>query len=166
MAKHFLHEVVHQLSILESLLQVPVDLLRFFNGWPDSCHLNFFVLFVVLLCLFILASIIIPKLVSRQTHTFRLLLNLRAFGPFSIGFSDFSSSFFLVLLLSHLILGFYTLIVNPLVVNETESLLRLEWLLFKPLINRLTLSHKINNNLNELAKIFSKTSADQNLIQF
>ena len=60
-------------------------------------------------------------------------------------------------------MGFNANIVKPLEVNEAESLLRLEWLLFKPLVNRLTLSHNLNNNLNELAKIFSKTSADQTL---
>ena len=54
-------------------------------------------------------------------------------------------------------MGFNANIVKPLEVNEAESLLRLEWLLFKPLVNRLTLSHNNNNNFSELTKIFPNT---------
>ena len=59
-AKHFRHEVVHHLSILKSLVQVRVDLLRITNSSNNSSHFNFFVLFIVLISFFNLASVFIP----------------------------------------------------------------------------------------------------------
>ena len=60
-------------------------------------------------------------------------------------------------------MGFDANIVKPLEINEAECLLGLEGLLFKPLVNRLTLSHNNNNNFSELTKIFPNTPTNQTL---
>ena len=161
-AKRLLQEVVHQFCILECLLQISVNLLRMLNSWSDSFHFLFFINFIVLLSFFILASMFIPQVKWLQTHALTLCLSLGQILPFTEHCLYWSNFIFFILLRSHLFMGFNANIVKPLEVNEAESLLRLEWLLFKPLVNRLTLSHN-NNNFSELTKIFPNTPTNKTL---
>ena len=96
-AKRLLQEVVHQFGILECLLQISVNLLRVLNSWPDSCQFRFFILFVVLLSFFILASMFIPQFNRLPTHALTLCLSLRPILPLTEHCLYWSNSIFFIL---------------------------------------------------------------------